>query len=311
METEQLRQLVTIADEGTMIAAAELLGISQPALSRSMQRLEDDLGHPLFARHGRTLRLTDMGRTAVDWSRQLLRDERMMRDSLDTLAQRETTLRVGTVAPAPLWRLTTQLMSFRPGETLTSQMIPRSEILTGLRSGSLDLGILNDEDGGKADQDTAVDSASNDTNGVAETDSVSADTSSRANGFESVHLMDERLSVILPPGHPLSNRPSVTAAMLDGETFLVLADTGFWDARMQRALQHSTFIRQSEPTVFAELARSTPYCMFITDAPGSRDVPAGHTKVALDDPAASASFSLVLGAHASALARGFFDRLRH
>lgn len=43
IEFYQLEQLVTIAKEGTLSKAAEVLLISQPALTRSIQRLEDDL----------------------------------------------------------------------------------------------------------------------------------------------------------------------------------------------------------------------------------------------------------------------------
>ena len=50
IEFYQLEQLVTIAKEGTLSKAAEVLLISQPALTRSIQRLEDDLNIKLFDR---------------------------------------------------------------------------------------------------------------------------------------------------------------------------------------------------------------------------------------------------------------------
>ena len=53
MELEQLRQLDAIARRGTMSAAARALHLSQPALSRSLARLEAELGQPLFDRLGR------------------------------------------------------------------------------------------------------------------------------------------------------------------------------------------------------------------------------------------------------------------
>ena len=46
----ELRQFATFATAGTLLKAAELLHLSQPALSRNMKKLEDDLGIPLF--HG-------------------------------------------------------------------------------------------------------------------------------------------------------------------------------------------------------------------------------------------------------------------
>ena len=99
MELEQLRQLDAIAREGTMSAAARVLHISQPALSRSLGRLETELGLQLFDRAGRRLVLNDVGRVALEHARQLLRDEQAMRGALEDLARRTRALRVVTDAP--------------------------------------------------------------------------------------------------------------------------------------------------------------------------------------------------------------------
>ena len=101
MELEQMRQLEAIERLGTVSAAAEELHISQPALSRSIQRLEAELGCTLFDREGRRIVLNDVGRVAVDWARELLRDERLMREAMAAAAQRTYALRVASVAPAP------------------------------------------------------------------------------------------------------------------------------------------------------------------------------------------------------------------
>jgi DNA-binding transcriptional LysR family regulator len=61
-----LRQFVTVAREEHMTRAAELLGVPQPTLSRSIARLEAELGMPLFTRPGRSVRLTRHGRYLLD-----------------------------------------------------------------------------------------------------------------------------------------------------------------------------------------------------------------------------------------------------
>ena len=70
MELERLRQLECTADLGTFSAAAKALHISQPALSRSMQRLEADLGVSLFERVGKRSSLSPTGIAALEWARQ-------------------------------------------------------------------------------------------------------------------------------------------------------------------------------------------------------------------------------------------------
>src|SRR5882757_7397643 len=67
-----LRQFVAVAREEHMTRAAELLGISQPTLSRSIARLEAELGVPLFARPGRSIRLTRHGRYLLESSERAL-----------------------------------------------------------------------------------------------------------------------------------------------------------------------------------------------------------------------------------------------
>lgn len=62
----RLRQFVVVAREQHLTRAAGILGVPQPTLSRSIARLEADLGVPLFARPGRSIRLTRHGRLLFD-----------------------------------------------------------------------------------------------------------------------------------------------------------------------------------------------------------------------------------------------------
>jgi DNA-binding transcriptional LysR family regulator len=62
----RLRQFVVVAREEHLTRAAELLGVPQPTLSRSIARLEADLGVPLFTRPGRSIKLTRYGRDLLE-----------------------------------------------------------------------------------------------------------------------------------------------------------------------------------------------------------------------------------------------------
>ena len=59
----ELRVFLSIARAGSINAAAERIGMTQPALSRSLRRLEETLGAPLFDRHAGGMSLTDFGKT--------------------------------------------------------------------------------------------------------------------------------------------------------------------------------------------------------------------------------------------------------
>ncbi|MBW3067906.1 LysR family transcriptional regulator [Actinomyces sp. 594] len=279
MDFEQLRQLEAIAREGTLSAAARSLHLSQPALSRSLQRLEAELGQPLFDRPGRRLVLNEAGRVALGHADRLLREEQALRTALGDLARRTRALRVGTVAPAPLWRLTSLIVERFPGLVLTSQSLSQEEVEEGVVNGELDLGI-----------------------------------SLRPHPLPSVRsawLMVENLSVALPAGHALAGREQVAATDLDGETFLLLADIGFWRERCDRHLPHSQFVVQEDRDVFAQLARSSPLPHFVTDAPALSAPAPGRVVVPIRDAMAHATFYLLLRPGGRSEAEAVFDWARN
>ena len=62
LDIQSLRVLKAIADEGSITAAAEALGFSQPAVSQQLRRLESRIGMVVVERVGRSVRLTEAGR---------------------------------------------------------------------------------------------------------------------------------------------------------------------------------------------------------------------------------------------------------
>ncbi len=72
MDIKQLRALVAIAETGNMTRAAQLLNRVQPALSRQLSLLEDDVGMPLFVRERHGMALTDAGKTLLAYARRAL-----------------------------------------------------------------------------------------------------------------------------------------------------------------------------------------------------------------------------------------------
>ena len=275
MELEQLRQLEAIEREGTMSAAARVLHLSQPALSRSLGRLESELGQPLFDRVGRRLVLNDAGSVALEHAGQILRAERAMRDALADVARRTRALRVGTVAPAPLWRLTALMTERFPGMVLTSQMLAQAEVEAGVVDGDFDLGI--------GLRPVALPMVC------------------------STRLMVENLAVVLPSEHALAARGSVSMAELDGETFLLLKDIGFWRKVCDQNLPHSEFIVQEDPGVFEGLIGSSPLPHFITDAPSFAASVPDRVIVSIRDTAAHATFYLLARTGGRREAENLFD----
>lgn len=61
MEVQQLRMFLKVAEQGSFTRAAREFGVSQPAISQQVARLEANLGRPLFERQGRQVALTEAG----------------------------------------------------------------------------------------------------------------------------------------------------------------------------------------------------------------------------------------------------------
>src|SRR6266849_3489142 len=74
MELHQLRYFCAVADCGSFSRAAEQSHVSQPSLSQQILKLEDELGARLFDRLGRSVRLTDLGKTFLPRARAVLRE---------------------------------------------------------------------------------------------------------------------------------------------------------------------------------------------------------------------------------------------
>ena len=94
LELQQLRQVIALAEHGSFVRAAAALHISQPALSRSIQNLEQHFGNELFVRSSGGVVPTDLGRLYIERARDVLR----LADDLDRDAVTRGTLGAGRVA---------------------------------------------------------------------------------------------------------------------------------------------------------------------------------------------------------------------
>ncbi len=74
MDVSQLRTLVRVAELGSLSKAADSLCVAQPALSRQVRMLEEELGTRLFDRHGRGMVITEQGRTVLHHAARILKE---------------------------------------------------------------------------------------------------------------------------------------------------------------------------------------------------------------------------------------------
>ena len=111
MTLVQLRHFVALAEAGSFSKAAGRVFLTQPALSHSIQSLEDEWGAPLFDRVGRRIELTPYGREALPRARRLLEDADLLGHTGPRLRQAAAgALRVGMGSGAGAMLMTPLLL---------------------------------------------------------------------------------------------------------------------------------------------------------------------------------------------------------
>ncbi len=147
MTLVQLRHLISLAETGSFTQSAEALCITQPALSRSVQALERELGQPLFDRIGRRSELTAFGQEVVQRARQLVfeADELVASGRLMSAGQTGA-IRLGlssgpsAILSVPLLRT---MATRHPGMRLDIARGPVQQLVEGLRERRLDALVID------------------------------------------------------------------------------------------------------------------------------------------------------------------------
>ena len=139
----EVEQLLAVAETGRIVAAAERLSMTQPALTRAIAKLERRAGGRLFERLPTGVRLTTLGTAARERARRLLREFADTEEHIgETVAGHDGRFRISA---APLWMravIVPAALRFQaawPGVSLTFRSAPFSEGVRLLTAGKSDL----------------------------------------------------------------------------------------------------------------------------------------------------------------------------
>lgn len=144
MDLDQLRYFLGVAEQRNFTRAAEKLRISQPALSRSIQKLEDELGQPVFERKTRAVALTEAGTLLQSRAQQVLTilEDTKAEITDDGQSGRVRLGAIPTIAPYFLPEVLRQFSREFPNATLIVQENTTENLLKNLTQGEIDLAIL-------------------------------------------------------------------------------------------------------------------------------------------------------------------------
>jgi DNA-binding transcriptional LysR family regulator len=114
MKLNQLRDVVAVAERGSLRGAARHLGLAQPAITRSIREIERELGVALFDRHAKGMTLTHMGEVFVRRASSVQGELRRVREEIDQLRGQTTgRIAVGLSTVTHLALLPRTLAAFR------------------------------------------------------------------------------------------------------------------------------------------------------------------------------------------------------
>lgn len=263
LEIYIIEQLAALAEYGTLSKVSEVLHISQPAISRSMQKAEDELGVSLFVRGKNRIAFNELGELAARHARIVLSAHNEMIRAVREADRRRRTFSYGAIAPAPMWTLTPLLSQLFPGQTVSADLQEtEASLVEGLNQGNYNLIVLLRPLAG--------------------------------GGCYSRPFMREKLSILLPRTHRLAGRKSIYLADLSGEKLLIHNKIGFWYSICQKKIPQAIFLEQSELSTLREIVNSSDLPSFVTNiSDNPADLPQNKVAVPILDSEVNVTFYCV------------------
>ncbi|MGC8477185.1 MAG: LysR family transcriptional regulator [Acetobacteraceae bacterium] len=216
MELHQVRYFVALCRTLNFTRAAAECNVTQPALTRAIQKLEEELGGALLYRDRAMTQLTPLGRaTLPHLSGMLAAAETARRVADETLGRQQIHLRVGlgpAIAAARVADVVGRLARHCPTLDVHFEEGTTTGLVEAMLGDALDCALLPD-----------------------------ADLPERLHRWR---LCEECCVVLLPAAHPLAARDTLTAAELEGETLLVGQRCGGFALRMIEAGKATFSVRR-------------------------------------------------------------------
>ncbi len=192
MDLLLLRSLVAVADTGSITEAADRVGVTQPALSRRLQQLEEHLGAELLTRGRKGAQLTEIGRLVETEARILIARYDHLREQVRAHQGLEGgTVRIGGGATAVSFVLPKAIAGFQRSHPAVRFQLKEAgsiEVAGDVLTGRLELGLVT--------------------------------LPVKARELTVWPLLTDKIVLVGPRGHPLTRTDRIHAHALDGLAFV-------------------------------------------------------------------------------------------
>lgn len=202
MELHEIRYFLTLSKTLNFTKAAEMCNVSQPALTRAIQKMEDELGGLLFSRERGNTHLTELGRMLEPHLREVLERTNMAKETASRFLRLDSAqLRLGvmcTIGPVRFVSFLSQFRTDNPGVEITLQEAVPDRLCDLLVKGELDVALV-----------------------------------ARPGGFapplQPQPLYKERFVIACSAGHKFARNNAVRVEELDGEPYLARINCEYRD----------------------------------------------------------------------------------
>jgi DNA-binding transcriptional LysR family regulator len=252
MEIRQLRAFIAIAEAGTFTAGAQIVHVTQAAVSMQIRQLEIELGAPLFVRAPRRVILTEAGEVLLERARRILREHDVAVAEIAELAGAERgRLRVGSasamVSADPLPQILKALRERHPRAEVSIVSGTSEALVRQILAGELDIAFVS--------------------------------LPVEARGIQTEGLSRDELVAIASPRHKLAKQNVVSVFTLAGEK-LILGERG---GNTRRLIDELFAEAGVSPVVAMELSRLAAIKRMVEEDMGVGIIPLRSVREEVDN----------------------------
>jgi len=228
-----LQQLVAFYETSTLSRASAQLHISQPTITRTMKKIEEEFRVPLFNRTKNSIKLNENGVLAAKLAEKIINQTDEMINTVRALDKSTRTISLGSCARVPISDLINRMAMFYPETSISSEVKGVSDLLDCLENNTYQMIILPFEPA--------------------------------SSNLITKNIGEEHLKFCIPKSHHFANKKTLSFEEMDGQSMLFYQN-GFWEELIHEKMPNSHFLVQNERYSFHELIESSILPFFISEA---------------------------------------------
>ncbi len=278
IDTYLLEQLLAVYKYGTLSAAADAIHLSQPTLSRSMRKLEDEIGVPLFIHGKNKIVLNETGCLVAEYRIKIKQLETDMLNHARKLSRINNSIVWGSCARTPYVELGKILSSVYNDKEIVCEIESENKLISELLADNYIFIVLTHP----------------------------LDDRSLIN----VQWKTENLYITLPKKHHLSGCNEIRLSQLSGENILLYSNLGFWQDMLKSKIPQAHFVIHNEYEILNNLIRSSDWPIFQTNFTiGSRPEISDRLNIPVTDAEANVTYYCIYKKQNKKLLSEFIKKL--